>query len=264
MEADELRDRIAAFPRWQYRFEFANGVTTPMPDPSMINRQEQRRRYFFEPLLSLTGGSLGGHRVLDLGCNAGFWSLHAIEAGADFVLGIDVRQAYIDQANLVFETKGIDRARYQFDRHDLFDFAFRESFDVVLCLGLMEHVAKPVELFDLIARVGAEIVVVDTEVSRSRASLFEVDSLHDGEGVGDNQLVLLPTRRALIELASEFGFATVPLEPNIDDYAGMSDYHRQRRLAFICAKQASLDGLPREKRQPIMPWWATSLGARRS
>jgi ribosomal protein L11 methylase PrmA len=42
--------------------------------------------------------------VLDLGCNAGFWSLAAIDAGADLVVGIDGRQMHIDQANLVFET----------------------------------------------------------------------------------------------------------------------------------------------------------------
>ena len=38
-------------------------------------------------------GSLKGLRVLGLGCNAGWWSLKAIEAGCDFVAGIDlVRQ----------------------------------------------------------------------------------------------------------------------------------------------------------------------------
>jgi hypothetical protein len=49
MQAEELRERIASFPRWHYRFEFQGGIETPMPDHGMINRHEQRRRYFFEP-----------------------------------------------------------------------------------------------------------------------------------------------------------------------------------------------------------------------
>jgi hypothetical protein len=77
MEPRELQERISAFPRWHYRFEFEQGIATRTPDPGMANRHEQRRRYIFEPLLTLAGGSLRGRRVLDLGCNAGYWSLLA-------------------------------------------------------------------------------------------------------------------------------------------------------------------------------------------
>ena len=73
MQADELQSRIAAFPHWYYRFEFDGGVATPVPDSSVVNRQRQRRAYFFEPLLELCGGTLAGRRVLDLGCSAGWW-----------------------------------------------------------------------------------------------------------------------------------------------------------------------------------------------
>ena len=63
MEARELQDKISAFPRWHYRFEFAEGVVTRPSDPGMPNRHEQRRRYIFDALLALTGGSLRGRRV---------------------------------------------------------------------------------------------------------------------------------------------------------------------------------------------------------
>ena len=33
--------------------------------------------------------------------NAGFWALHAVRAGCDFVLGIDARELHIEQARLV-------------------------------------------------------------------------------------------------------------------------------------------------------------------
>jgi len=263
VEAQELQDRIAAFPRWHYRFEFDNGVSTPVPDREVINRHEQRRRYFFEALLSVTGGSLRGHRVLDLGCNAGFWSLHAIEAGADFVLGVDGRQMFIDQANLVFETKGIDPSRYRFEEGNVFGHAFDERFDAVLCLGLLDHVAKPVELFELIARVDAEIVVIDSDLSRASSSFFEVAHLYDPRNAIDYPMVLLPTRDAVIELAAEFDFEAVPLALNITDYTGLTDYLHQRRLAFICAKRTSLDALPRAATPMPGPWWLAKADPRR-
>lgn len=263
MQADELESRIAAFPGWYYRFEFDNGVTTPVPDPGTVNRHRQRRAYFFKPLLELTGGSLSGRRVLDLGCNAGFWSLQALEAGAEHVLGVDAMQMHVDQANLVFEAKGIDPARYRFQTGNVFEQALGERFDVVLCLGLLDHVAKPVELFELMAATGAEVIVINTEVSRLRTSVFEVDTLYDPQKVVDHRLVLIPSRDAVTELAAQFGFDTVALAQNMTDYAGMSDYRRQRRLAFICSKDASLSDLPAEPR-PALPWWVSALRAGRA
>jgi tRNA (mo5U34)-methyltransferase len=261
MEARELEDRIAAFPGWRYRFQFDNGVSTPTPDRGMVNRQEQRRRYFFEPLLRLTGGSLSGHRVLDMGCNAGFWSLNAVEAAADFVLGVDGQQRYLDQANLVFEAKGVDRDRYRFEQGNVFEHEFAERFDLVLCLGLMDHVAKPVELFELMSRVGAELIVLDTDVSRARSSLFEVSRLYDARDALESPLVLIPSREAVTDLADQFGFQAVALEPSITDHSGMQDYRRQRRLAFICSKSMPLNGLPAARSAPMIPWWVRDPGS---
>jgi 2-polyprenyl-3-methyl-5-hydroxy-6-metoxy-1,4-benzoquinol methylase len=118
-DSERLRERVNSFPRWHYEFDL-NGVRTPIFNRAHVNRNTQRKNYFFAPLVRLCGGSLVGKRVLDLGCNAGFWSLAAIEAGADFVLGIDGRQMHIDQANLVFDAKGVDPNRYRFQLCDIF------------------------------------------------------------------------------------------------------------------------------------------------
>jgi SAM-dependent methyltransferase len=260
MEAEELARRIAAFPAWSYRFEFEQGISTPSFYQALVNRHEQRRRYFFEPLLRLTGGSLQGRRVLDLGCNAGFWSLAAVEAQADFVLGIDAKQMYLEQAALVFDAKGIDSARYRFEQGNVLAHDFSERFDVVLCLGLLDHIAKPVELFELIARIAPQLVVIDTEISRSRASIFEVDSLYHRENAVEYETVLVPSRLAVLELAAQFGLEAVALPHNMDDYAGMDDYLHQRRLAFVCARDLALDTLVQEQRSAL-PWWVAAAAA---
>lgn len=261
MDVGEIKQRIAALPGWHYEFEFDGGVRTHVANPVLINRQRERYRYFFAALLELTGGSLAGRRVLDLGCNAGFWSLAAAEAGADFVLGVDARQSYLDQAALVFEAKGIDASRYRFERANIFELALAERFDVVLCLGLMSVLCKPFELFELMSGAGAELIVIDTEVSRGRLSVFELARPYNTSDAVEYPLGLVPSRSAVVELASQFGFQALALAPDISDYTGMSDYRRQRRLAFICTKDLPVDRLNEAATPSWVPWWVRDPGA---
>jgi 2-polyprenyl-3-methyl-5-hydroxy-6-metoxy-1,4-benzoquinol methylase len=254
VESEELRRRISAFPRWHYRFEFADGVSTPVHDRGQINRQRQRYAYFFKPLLTAAGGSLDGRRVLDLGCNAGFWSLAARDAGADFVMGIDFSEEYIEQARLVFEASGADPRRYEFHQGDVFTQQLDRGFDVVLCLGLIDQVDRPVELFQLMADTGADLIVIDSNVSRASTSLFELTTLYSARDVPGDGLALIPSRQAVADLANRHGYQTVALALEMTDTAGMSGYRRERRCAFICSRR-SLSGLPVERRPRLIPWW---------
>jgi SAM-dependent methyltransferase len=97
MTEPDLAARIAAFPRWHYAFDL-RGHSTVTPGITRVKRHAQRLPYLFNPLLEACGGTLAGLRVLDLGCNAGFWSLHALRRGADFVLGVDARATHVSQA----------------------------------------------------------------------------------------------------------------------------------------------------------------------
>ncbi len=257
MNAEELEDRIAAFPLWSYQFEFEGGVRTPIADSQRVNRQVQRRRHFFEPLLRLTGGSLAGKRVLDLGCSSGYWALQAIEAGAEFVLGVEASATAVEQANLVFEAKGVERERYRFDVANIFEYRLNEVFDVVLCLGLLNVVSKPVALFELMSAAEPELIVLDTGLSKSPWRLFEVSRLVEPRNRVDYDMVLVPTRRAVIELAGQFALQVVPLARNITDYTSMDDYRSRQRLAFICSKDRPLGSLAVEPEPAANPWVAS-------
>ena len=100
--------------------------------------------------------------------------------------------------------------------------------------------------------------MIDTEISRARSSVFEVSSLYDQRAVIDYQLVLIPSRQAVLELADEFGYESVALAQNMTDYTGMADYRDQRRLAFMCSKTLSLRGRLAESAQSFTPWWITA------
>ena len=246
MDNQELIDKINSFERWHYQFEL-NGVLTPIADPTRINRHMQRRAYFFEPLLKLYDGSLKGKRVLDIGCNAGFWSLQAIEAGCDYILGVDGRQMHVDQANLVFETKGIDADRYDFVLGDIFeyDFAQHGEFDIVFYFGLMYHINKPVVLMEKIAAVNSDVVVIDTDLSTLKGPFLEIhhEPLDDPRNAVFNTMVLWPTKQAVAAIARQSGYEVMMLEPKFTDYTGSDAFKSDGRRAFICAKSADLNTL---------------------
>jgi SAM-dependent methyltransferase len=262
VDAEELQARIAAFPRWNYRFELPDGVRTPVASEAQANRQAQRRRYFFDALLGVCGGTLAGRRVLDLGCNAGYFSLLAAQAGADFVLGVDAREDLIEQAELVFEATQVARERYRFDVVNVFERSPADGFDIVLCLGMFDVSARPLELFALMRATGAELIVIDTAVSRIASAYFEVSALSEPANAIDHQITLLPSREAIVELAREFGYQTVALAHAMGDYAGVEDYRRGQRLAFVCSRQTALAGLDAAPAQTRWPWWADALHPR--
>jgi tRNA (mo5U34)-methyltransferase len=240
---EEIVERIRSFPRWHYQFDL-NGHLTPVARESSVNRHRRRKEYFFDPLVGLCGGSLAGKRVLDLGCNAGYWSLLAIENGCEFLLGIDGRRMHIDQANFVFKVKRIEKRRYRFLAGDVFQLDFQEfgAFDVVLCLGLMYHVSKPVTLLETIAEVNTDLLVIDTTLSRADGASLEIryDRLGDCRDAVDRELVLVPTRRAVVELVRQFGYSVVVLRPKVSQRFRADRRERWTRRAFLCAKRTDL------------------------
>src|SRR5918993_493320 len=204
MQDEEIRQKIASFPRWHYQFDL-RGNLTPIHKKPRVNRHTQRKTHFFDPLVRLFGGSLEGKRVLDLASNAGYWSLASIEAGANYVLGIEGRQMHVDQASFVFDIKEVERDRYEFVMGDIFKTDFRQfgTFDVVLCLGLMYHISKPMELMEKISEVNDDILVVDTTLSKASGSFLKIvpqdpDSFMSAV---DRSIAMRPTKRAVRDLA---------------------------------------------------------------
>jgi 2-polyprenyl-3-methyl-5-hydroxy-6-metoxy-1,4-benzoquinol methylase len=252
MQDEEIRQKIASFPRWHYQFDL-RGNLTPIHKEGHINRHTQRKRHFFDPVVRLLGGSLEGKRVLDLASNAGYWSLATIEAGADYVLGIEGRQMHVDQASFVFDIKEVERDRYDFVMGDIFETDFRQfgTFDVVMCLGLMYHISKPMELMEKISEVNDDILVVDTTLSMASGSFLKIVPQDPDSYMSavDRSIAMRPTKRAVRDLAEHFGYSVVTLKPNFRNakgehaWTGGNDYRGGSRRAFICAKKTDLSHL---------------------
>jgi SAM-dependent methyltransferase len=240
MDPQEIAARIARFPAWHYDFDLQGQRT----NPEKAEWGELRAFHFIEPVVRHFGGSLEGKRVLDLGCNAGFFSLKAIEAGCDYVLGIDGREMHVDQANFVFEVKDIDPSRYEFACGNILDFDYQKAgpFDIVLCLGVLYHINQPIALFKAIAPVNTDLLVIDTKLSAARGSWIELrrDSLSTFLDAVDYELVMVPTAKAVIVMVQLFGYEAKMLALRTPDEPSMWKYRDGVFKTFVCAKTSDL------------------------
>ena len=87
------------------------------------------------------GGSLKGKRILDVGCGGGILSESLALEGAT-VVGIDLAEAGLEVAKLHLLESGLD-IDYQSISAEDFAKTESESFDIIACLEMLEHVPDP-------------------------------------------------------------------------------------------------------------------------
>ena len=115
-----------------------------------------------------------GKSVLDIGCNAGFFSLAMKRRGAERVLGIDWDERYLAQARFAAEVEGLDIA---FERMSVYDVgALRERFDVVFFLGVFYHLRHPLLALDLVHAHAARDVLVFQTMQRGSGAVARVET----------------------------------------------------------------------------------------
>jgi tRNA (mo5U34)-methyltransferase len=100
-----------------------------------------------------------GWRVLDIGCNAGFYSFELARRGGD-VLGIDINSHYLAQARWAADRLGLTNVR--FARRQLYELDPAEHFDLILFLGVFYHLRYPMLALDFLARLRPQLMVFQT------------------------------------------------------------------------------------------------------
>ncbi|ARJ70497.1 TIGR04290 family methyltransferase [Paracoccus contaminans] len=103
----------------------------------------------FARFAHLLPADLTGRTVLDIGCNAGFYSFEMARRGAARVLGIDSDPRYLEQARFAASTLGATRV--EFRQLGVYDVAaLGERFDLVIFMGVLYHLRHPLLALDLI------------------------------------------------------------------------------------------------------------------
>jgi tRNA (mo5U34)-methyltransferase len=155
---EQLRDRIASLGPWFHNMEIGGVKTAPRHFLGDYPAVKWNR--FADALPR----NLAGKTVLDIGCNAGFYSLEMKRRGADRVLGIDFDPDYLAQARFAAEVAGLDIAFEQLSVYDVG--RLRERFDVVLFLGVLYHLRHPLLALDLIRETVTKDLLVFQSMQR--------------------------------------------------------------------------------------------------
>jgi tRNA (mo5U34)-methyltransferase len=120
---------------------------------------------------------LSGMTVLDIGCNAGFYSMEMKRRGADRVLGIDTDERYLKQARFAAELTGIE---VDFRRLAVWDIAqLGERFDLVIFMGVLYHLRHPLLALDLIHEHVAKDLLLFQSMQRGSREIAEVAEDYD-------------------------------------------------------------------------------------
>lgn len=139
---DFIRTRVEELGPWFHNIDL-DGVPSA-PDHFLGDYPRVKWKGFADALPR----DLGGRSVLDIGCNAGFYSIEMKRRGAGRVLGIDSDDRYLAQAR--FAADVLD-AEVEFQKLDVYDVAaLDERFDLVLFMGVLYHLRHPLLALDLI------------------------------------------------------------------------------------------------------------------
>ena len=168
---DEIRDRAASLGDWFHNIDL-DGVPTA-PNHFLKDYPNVKWRRFAHAIPS----DLSGKTVLDIGCNAGFYSIEMKRRGADRVVGLDFDPRYLEQARFAAEVTGQD---IEFRQLSVYDVArLGEQFDVVLFLGVLYHLRHPLLALDLVHEHVARGLMIYQSMQRGSNAVAPVRADYD-------------------------------------------------------------------------------------
>jgi tRNA (mo5U34)-methyltransferase len=139
---EELERRVRELGPWFHNLDL-RGVRTA-PDHFLGDYPAIKWRSFAHAIPA----DLTGKTVLDVGCNAGFYSMEMKRRGASRVVGIDSEELYLNQARFAAEVEGFD---IEFRNMSVYDIAeLGEKFDFVIFMGVLYHLRHPLLALDLL------------------------------------------------------------------------------------------------------------------
>lgn len=102
-----------------------------------------------------------GSSILDIGCNAGFYSIKLALRGAR-VTAVDSNPHYLKQARWASGLFGV-KERIEFHQMQIYDLAgWDKQFDTVLFLGVFYHLRYPLLGLDIVSRLTGKRLVFQT------------------------------------------------------------------------------------------------------
>jgi SAM-dependent methyltransferase len=137
---EALKEKLQRWEPWSVRVDFNNGVST---------KDFKRRTPFNEHPLNkfnviesaIPFAELSGGKMLDIGCNAGYNSIHAAAKYGVSSTGVDAVARHIEVSRFLTELAGVNA---QFDIGSAETFSRPKEYDVALHFGTLYHLPNPV------------------------------------------------------------------------------------------------------------------------
>jgi tRNA (mo5U34)-methyltransferase len=173
-----LRDEVDGEP-WMYAWHLTPSVTTPVIGDN-LPAVHSTREEMIEPIVREALAAAGPHaRALDLGCNEGLFSHRLLEWGAASVVGLDTREPNIRRATLVRDHFGISPEQIRFALADALEPGpeVQGPFDVVLLLGLIYHLERPLEAIRVARRMTCRLCVIESQLTRQEEPIVRGDGI---------------------------------------------------------------------------------------
>jgi tRNA (mo5U34)-methyltransferase len=238
--------QIRALGEWFHNLEIAGVQTAPDHFLGDFPRVKWERFQHAVP------ADLRGKTVLDIGCNAGFYSIEMKRRGADRVVGIDFDERYLAQAHFAADRLGLD---IEFQKLSVYDVhQLGERFDVVLFLGVFYHLRHPLLALDLIHEHVARDLFVFQSLQRGTDA---VDPVDDDYGFWDTDAFERPGFPKMYFIEKRYaGDPTnwwIPNRAGVEAMlrsTGFEILHHPEDEVFVCRYRALPDG-PRAIYVPI-------------
>jgi tRNA (mo5U34)-methyltransferase len=171
LSREQIEAQVEKLGPWFHNLDL-NGVATA-PEHFLGDYPAVKWRRFSAALPR----DLGGKSVLDIGCNAGFYSLEMKRRGASRVLGIDSDEDYLRQARFAAEVNDLDIEFRQLSVYDIG--ALGEKFDIVIFMGVLYHLRHPLLALDLIREHAVGELLVFQSMQRGSADVGDFADDYD-------------------------------------------------------------------------------------
>ncbi|MDB5261492.1 MAG: SAM-dependent methyltransferase [Adhaeribacter sp.] len=151
-----IKQEIEELGPWFHNIHLPNGIQTA-PNHAFGDFPA----FKWDKLEPYLPSDLTGWQVLDVGCNAGFYSIELAKKGAQ-VLAIDVDPHYLRQAKWVAGQFNLQE-QIKFQQMQVYDVAhLDQQFDLIWYMGVLYHLRYPLLSLDILTQKLKRLMVFQT------------------------------------------------------------------------------------------------------
>ncbi|MEM7530767.1 MAG: DUF1698 domain-containing protein [Chloroflexota bacterium] len=154
-DPESLKTQIDSYHYWYQRIYLGQNIYT-------IDGPAAYHEYVWSVVSNALPSYLDGASVLDIGTNAGYFSIQAKFRGAGRVVGVESIDDYFRQAELCRSVWDLDIDYQLLDAHDVNK--IDEIFDIVIFTGILYHLKNPLQVLEEIGERCKDTIILETEV----------------------------------------------------------------------------------------------------